>query len=111
MTASALPAPTAGQSIVRAATGVGVVPHFIEAGKPTQNAHVEGFNGKFRDECLNAHWFTTRRDAQEIIEAWRREHNESSPHRALGERTPNEFANEVAASRDFIELQTAENSP
>ncbi|PYU35991.1 MAG: IS3 family transposase, partial [Acidobacteria bacterium] len=45
------------------------------------------------------------------IEAWRKEYNESRPHRALGERTPNEFANEVAASRNLIGLQAAENSP
>ena len=48
---------------------------------------------------------------KEKIEGWRKEYNESRPHRALGERTPNEFAKEVAASRDFLKLQTAENSP
>src|SRR5438309_10740331 len=50
-------------------------------------------------------------EAKESIEAWRKEYNESRPHRALGERTPNEFANEVAASRNLIGLQAAENSP
>jgi transposase InsO family protein len=48
---------------------------------------------------------------QVVIEQWRAEYNESRPHRALGEKTPNEFAKEIAASRDFLELQTAENSP
>ena len=53
----------------------------------------------------------TLTETQQIVETWRREYNESRPHRALGEKTPNEFANEIAASRDLIGLQTAENSP
>ncbi len=69
------------------------------------------FNGTLRAECLDAHWFATLEEAKEKIEAWRKEYNESRPHRALGERTPNEFAHEVAASRDFMESQRAENSP
>jgi len=88
----------------------GVRIDFSRPGKPTDNAHVESFNGTFRQECLNAHWFTTLREAQEIIEAWRREYNESRPHRALGERTPNEFACQVAASRDLKRREGAENS-
>jgi putative transposase len=80
-------------------------------GKPTDNAYIETFNGTLRAECLDAHWFETVMEAKESIEAWRKEYNESRPHRALGERTPNEFANEVAASRSFIGLQAAENSP
>jgi putative transposase len=54
------------------------------------------FNGTFRQECLNAHWFMTLSEAGEIIEAWRREYNESRPHRVLGERTPKEFAYQVS---------------
>jgi putative transposase len=77
----------------------GVRIDFSRPGKPTDNAHVESFNGTFRQECLNAHWFMAQSDAKEIIKAWRREYNESRPHRALGERTPNEFASQVAASR------------
>jgi transposase InsO family protein len=50
-------------------------------------------------------------EAQKIVETWRAEYNESRPHRALGEKTPNEFAKEIAASRDFLGIQTAENSP
>jgi putative transposase len=50
-------------------------------------------------------------ETRQIAEIWRREYNESRPHRALGEKTPKEFANEIAASRDFIGLQTAANSP
>jgi putative transposase len=89
----------------------GVRIDFSRPGKPTDNAFIETFNGTLRAECLDTHWFATLEEAKEKIEAWRKEYNESRPHRALGERTPNEFANEVAASRDFIELQTAENSP
>jgi len=89
----------------------GVKIDFSRPGKPTDNAYVESFNGTFRAECLDTHWFATLAEAKESIEAWRREYNESRPHRALGERTPNEFANEIAASRDFIGVQPTENSP
>src|SRR5262249_134128 len=82
----------------------GVKIAFFRPGKPTDNGHIESFNGTFRDECLNAHWFTTIQDARTLIEAWRKEYNESRPHRALGEKTPQEFANKIAASRDFIDL-------
>jgi putative transposase len=83
---------------------------FSRPGKPTDNAHVESFSGRFRAECLNAHWFRKLSEAQEIIEAWRREYNESRPRRALGERTANEFACEVAAARDLTGPEGAENS-
>jgi len=83
---------------------------FSRPGKPTDNAFVESFNGTFRAECLDAHWFTTLTEAKQIVEAWRREYNESRPHRALGERTPNEFARQIAASRDLMSLQEAGNS-
>ena len=89
----------------------GVRMAFSRPGKPTDNAFVESFNGTFRAECLNAHWFTSLTEAQQIVETWRMEYNESHPHRALGEKTPNEFAKEIAASRDFLESQIAENSP
>jgi putative transposase len=83
---------------------------FSRPGKPTDNAFVESFNGTFRAECLNAHWFSSLTEAQRIVETWRGEYNESRPHRALGEKTPHEFAKEIAASRDFLGSQTAENS-
>jgi putative transposase len=89
----------------------GVKIDFSRPGKPTDNAYVESFNGTFRAECLDTHWFGTLAEAKENIEAWRKEYNESRPHRALGERTPNEFAHEVAASRDLMALQEAKNSP
>jgi putative transposase len=81
---------------------------FSRPGKPTDNAFVESFNGTFRAECLDAHWFTTLAETRQIIETWRREYNESRPHRALGERTPNEFACQVAASRDLKGPEEAE---
>jgi putative transposase len=65
---------------------------YIQPGKPMQNGHVESFNGKFRDECLNTHWFTTLRQARSIIENWRRDYNGVRPHSALGYATPEEFA-------------------
>lgn len=60
---------------------------------------------------MDAHWFSTLTETWQIVEAWLREYNENRPHRALGERTPNEFAREIAASREVIGVQTAENSP
>ena len=89
----------------------GVKIDFSRPGKPTDNGHIESFNGTFREECLNTHWFTTLGDAREIIEAWRREYNESPPHRALGERTPYEFAHQIAARRDPMGLQSPQDSP
>jgi putative transposase len=66
--------------------------HFIQPGKPTQNAYVESFNGRFRDECLNEHQFATLGHARLIIEAWRIDYNTDRPHQALENRTPEEFA-------------------
>jgi putative transposase len=71
---------------------------YIEPGKPMQNGHVESFNGKFRDECLNTHWFTTMRQARNIVESWRADYNESRPHSALAYATPREFAIQSSAS-------------
>jgi putative transposase len=69
----------------------GVHLHFIQPGKPVQNAFIESFNGKFRDECLNEHWFMTLQEAQLVIEAWRREYNEARTHSSIGDVTPQEF--------------------
>jgi putative transposase len=70
----------------------GVKLHFIDPGKPVQNAYVESFNGKFRDECLDLHWFTDLADAKEKIESWRVEYNRVRPHSSLDDATPEEFA-------------------
>ena len=64
----------------------------IEPGKPVQNAHVESFHGRLREECLNASWFGNLFDARRKIGAWRKEYNEKRPHSSLGYRTPAEFA-------------------
>jgi putative transposase len=69
----------------------GVRLHFIDPGKPVQNAYIESFNGRFRDECLNESWFTTLADARGTIEAWRLDYNTQRPHSSLGDRTPDEF--------------------
>jgi len=70
----------------------GVQLKLIQPGKPTQNAFIESFNGRFRDECLNEHWFTSLAHAREEIAAWRRDYNEARPHSSLGYQTPAEFA-------------------
>ena len=79
----------------------GVTLDFSRPGKPTDNAFVESFNGRLRDECLNAHWFLSLADAKSKIEAWRRQYNESRPHTALGWLTPQEFA--LAAAQQVAE--------
>jgi putative transposase len=71
----------------------GVQLSFIRPGKPNENAYIESFNGKFRDECLNEHWFISLAHARSVIEAWRIEYNTERPHSSLGNRTPQEFAN------------------
>jgi putative transposase len=75
----------------------GVRTDFSRPGKLTDNAYVESFNGTLPSECLDAHWFASFADAKQIIEAWRREYNESRPHRAHRERTPHEFTSTQTA--------------
>lgn len=75
----------------------GVTLDFSRPDKPTDNAFIEAFNGKFRTECLNAHWFMSLPDAQEKVEAWRREYNELRPHSAIGNKTPISLANRPPA--------------
>jgi putative transposase len=70
----------------------GVTLDFSRPGKPTDNAFVEAFNGRFRDVCLNTYWFLSLYDAKAKIEAWRTDFNESRPHTSLGFKTPAEFA-------------------
>lgn len=61
---------------------------FSRPGKPTDNAFAESFNGRFRDECLNQHWFASLEEVQQTVEAWRIEYNTVRPHRALSQQTP-----------------------
>lgn len=69
----------------------GVVLDFSRPGKPTDNPFIESFNGSFRDECLNIHWFLSLEDAQEKIEHWRQDYNQQRPHSSLNNQTPEEF--------------------
>ena len=73
----------------------GVKLHFIQPGKPTQNAFVESFNGKFRDYCLDLHWLASLDDARSAIETWRNHYNNARPHRSLGRKPPAVFAKEA----------------
>jgi len=70
----------------------GVQLNFIRPGKPIENAYIESFNGRFRDECLNEHWFLTMAHARRVIEHWRIEYNTERPHSSLGDLTPEQFA-------------------
>jgi putative transposase len=70
----------------------GVRLQFIEPGKPIQNAHIESFNARLREECLNEHVFVSLDDARNKIERWRVEYNRERPHSSLGNLTPEEFA-------------------
>jgi putative transposase len=70
----------------------GVRLQFIRPGKPVENAFIESFNGRLRDECLNQHWFLSLHDARRQIEAWRISYNTARPHRGLGRITPAQFA-------------------
>jgi putative transposase len=80
----------------------GVQLDFIRPGKPVENAFIESFNGRLRDECLTVHQFTSMAEAQDLIEAWRLDYNQRRPHSSLGHLTPNEFIGQRQA------FQTAE---
>src|SRR6185437_3468584 len=69
---------------------------FINPGKPSQNGHLESFNGKFRDECLNVHWFPSLAQARQVIDAWREDYNTQRPHSALNQLPPALFAQTIA---------------
>jgi transposase InsO family protein len=74
----------------------GIALKLIEPGKPNQDAYVESFNGRLRDECLNEHWFTSLPHAQAVIDTWRREDNEEKPKTSLGGLTPAGSAKQLA---------------
>ena len=84
-----------GKAMLSWAHARGVQLRLIEPGKPNQNAYIESFNGRFRDECLNEHWFTSLPHACVVIEAWRREYNEERPKKALGGLTPRAYAKQL----------------
>jgi putative transposase len=87
----------------------GVDLKLIQAGKPTQNAYIESFNGKFRDECLNEHWFATLAEARILINEWRRDYNERRPHSALRYLTPTEFAARARTTSSCERVKSMEN--
>ena len=70
---------------------------YTRPGKPMDNAYIESFNGKLRDECLNEHWFLNLKHAQALIENWLIEYNAERPHSSLGDMTPYEFVKKHAA--------------
>jgi putative transposase len=76
----------------------GVILDFSRRGKPTDNAAIESFNGRFREECLNIHWFASVDDAQQKVDAFRWDYNENHPHRALEGLSPREYAQRVMAT-------------
>jgi putative transposase len=70
--------------------------HFMQPGKPIHNAFVESFNGRFRDGCLNQHWFNDLTDARRTISHWRVHYNQVRPHSSLGYKTPAAFEQQMA---------------
>lgn len=85
----------------------GVHLHFIQPGKPVQNALIESVNGKFRDECLHEHWFLPLQEAQLVIEAWRREYNEERTHSTIGDVTPQEFITNYQTGAHLTQVLTS----
>ena len=79
----------------------GVQLDFIRPGKPVENAYIESFNGRLRDECLNVHQFTSLAEAKAIIETWRVDYNQRRPHSLLGHLTLNEFVRQRQEDRDL----------
>ena len=96
----------AGKALDEWAYRRGIKLQFIRPGKPVENAYIESFNGRLRDECLNEHWFINLDHARRIIEEWRLDYNEVRPHSSLGYLTPGEFtekevAKELACSGNY----------
>lgn len=77
---------------------------FIRPGKPVENAYIESFNGRFRDECLNENWFVTMAQARRVIDHWRTEYNEERPHSRLGYLTPARYAATLMTERKTEEV-------
>jgi len=82
----------AGKALDEWAYRKGIKLNFIRPGKPVENAFIESFNGRFRDECLNTNWFLSLKHARDVIEEWRLDYNEVRPHSALKGKTPKEYA-------------------
>lgn len=74
---------------------------FSRPGKPTDNPYIESFNGSFRDECLNIHWFLSLTDAKMKIEQWRKDYNGFRPHSSLSDLTPDQIYDKCLSKPDF----------
>lgn len=99
-----------GRALDQWAHANGVTLTLTQPGKPTQNAYIESFNGKFRDECLNEQWFTSVDHAKTVIATWRRDYNEARPHSSLGKRTPAEFASTLRDSGQLTPNPTSSDT-
>ena len=88
----------------------GVELDFSRPGKPTDNAKIESFNGRLRQECLNVHWFLSLDDARTKIEAWRQEYNEKRTHSALQWESPAQFARQALGNVSSEAKQRSEIS-
>jgi putative transposase len=89
----------AGKALDEWAYRNGVKLQFIRPGKPVENAYIESFNGRLRDECLNEHWFINLVQARKLIEDWRVDYNQVRPHSSLGYLTPEEFTKKEVAEK------------
>ncbi len=76
---------------------------FSRPGKPTDNAFIESFNGRLRQECLNQNWFTSLDDAKQIVETWREDYNQERPHSSLKQQTPSAFVAQWKQTRTALE--------
>lgn len=83
------------QAVLKFAQEEKIAWHFIQPGKPMQNAYIESFNGKLRDECLNENWFSSLEEARQIIERWRDDYNYIRPHTSLKGLSPKQFLNSL----------------
>lgn len=84
----------------------GVKLHFIDPGKPQQNAFIESFNATFRKDCLNQNWFYTLQEAVETIEKWRKDYNEYRPHSSLEDLTPSQFLKQFSLTQNTQETNS-----
>lgn len=91
-----------GRAMLTWAHNHGVKLRLIEPGKPNQNAYIESFNGRLRDECLNEHWFLNLGHARSILATWQREYNEERPKKGLGGLTPSQYADQLAMKSSTV---------
>jgi putative transposase len=84
-----------------------VILDYSRPGKPTDNPYIESFNGSFRDECLNVHWFLSLEDAQEKIDLWRAEYNSFRPHSSIGDITPDQMEETYEQKPEFYTLEVS----